>query len=247
MSDAAGPGVFDLELGTFVKLPLGEIVELMALAGFDHVVIDLEHSPMSMESAATLISIARLAGIGALVRIPSQGYEWIQRSLDAGAHGILIPHVDSAEQAAAVMRAGRFPPEGTRGMGPTSRAGRWGLAPSDGYLSDGRERMLIMQIESTAAVVQVDAILDTEPTALFIGPADLGLEMGLSAEDPRIVQAQEDVLAACQNRGIPCGIATGTPEAGRKFSRQGFDFVVIGNDATMLGRAAQGIARSFRD
>lgn len=235
-----------LEIGTFVKLPLIETVELMALAGFDHVVVDLEHSPMSMESAATLISAARLTGTTPLVRIPSHGYEWIQRCLDAGAHGVLVPHVDDGSQAQALTRAGRFPPQGIRGMGPTSRAGHWGLRPVLDYVTEGEDRMIIMQIESAAAVANVEEILDAGPTALFLGPADLGLEMGVPSDHPLLLEAQRTVLAACHSRGVACGIATGTPEAAKRLSEQGYDFLVIGNDATMLGKAAHEVIRATR-
>jgi len=105
-------------LGTWVKLPTVESVELMALAGFDFVVIDLEHSPMTLESAATLIAVARGRGTCPLVRVPDHSPAWIQRCLDAGASGILAPHVDTVDQAQSVARSARFEPAGTRVSAP---------------------------------------------------------------------------------------------------------------------------------
>lgn len=146
-------------LGTWVKLPTVESVELMALAGFDFVVIDLEHSPMTLESAATLIAVARGRGTCPLVRVPDHSPAWIQRCLDAGASGILAPHVDTVDQARSVARSARFEPAGTRGVGPTSRAGDWGLRPLDDYLASGIDTTVMTQVESDLAVRNVPDVL----------------------------------------------------------------------------------------
>lgn len=224
-------------LGTFVKLAAIESVELMALAGFDHVVIDLEHAPLSIETASTLIAVARGRGLLPFVRIPAHGHEWVQRTLDAGAEGILVPHVDTPAQAAALARAASFG-GGTRGFGPTTRAGDWGLGSPAGYLEASERAMLVAQIESRAAVDAAAAIADAGPSALFVGPADLGQSMGLPGDAPELTAACATVLAAAHGAGLPCGIAAGDGEAAARRLEQGFDFVVVGNDLTMLGRAA---------
>jgi 4-hydroxy-2-oxoheptanedioate aldolase len=225
-------------LGTFVKLPAIESVELMALAGFDHVVIDLEHSPLSIETAATLISVARGRGVAPYVRIPSHGIEWVQRALDAGAAGILVPHVDTDEQGAAIARAASFGEGGTRGLGPTTRAGDWGLSPVAAYLAAADASVVVAQIESPAAVEAAAAIAASGVDALFVGPADLGQAMAVAPDAPELAEACARVLAAAQAAGVPCGIATGDGAAAAERLAQGFAFVVVGNDLTMLGRAA---------
>lgn len=229
----------DVQLGTFVKLPVVETVELMALAGMDMVTIDLEHCPMSMESAAQLIAIAKARGIASLVRVPCHGYEWMQRCLDAGADGVLVPHVDDADQAAAVVAACRFPPLGTRGAGPTTRAGDWNLTPMSTYLERGNATAVVAQIESPQAVEAVEGILAAGVSALFIGPADLATSMGVAGTSPELAAARDRVLAAAQAAGIPCGIAAGDGAAAKALLEQEFAFVLVGNDLTMLGRAAQ--------
>jgi 4-hydroxy-2-oxoheptanedioate aldolase len=109
-------------IGTWVKLPAMESMELIALAGFDFVVIDLEHSAMSIESAYRQIGVALFAGVSPIVRIPALDGGVVQRILDAGAEGIMLPHVDTVSQAQAAASAVRFAPRGTRGVGSTSRA-----------------------------------------------------------------------------------------------------------------------------
>ena len=102
-------------VGTFVKLPAVESVELMALGGFDFIVLDLEHSPMSLETASALVAVARGRGLHAFVRVPDHAPIWIQRCLDIGVAGVVVPHVDNVAQARVVGRAARFEPRGTRG------------------------------------------------------------------------------------------------------------------------------------
>ncbi|OMQ15718.1 hypothetical protein A7K94_0207555 [Modestobacter sp. VKM Ac-2676] len=111
---ARGPGP---ALGTWLKLPATEVVELVALAGFDFVVIDLEHSPLDLESAFRLIGTALHTGVSPVVRVPGLDPGLVQRVLDAGAEGVMVPHVDTVEQARAAAAAVRFPPLGARGVG----------------------------------------------------------------------------------------------------------------------------------
>ncbi|MES2170311.1 MAG: aldolase/citrate lyase family protein, partial [Actinomycetota bacterium] len=136
-------------LGTFVKLPSQETVELIAIAGFDFIVIDLEHAPLDLETTFRHIGVALHLGVSSVVRVPGLAGGWIQRILDAGAEGIMLPHTDTAEQAEEAVRAIRFEPWGTRGAGSTSRAGGWGSLPVEEYVRFGQEEVVFMpQIES---------------------------------------------------------------------------------------------------
>lgn len=237
----------DIELGTFIKFPLVESVELMTIAGFDLVVIDLEHSPMSMESAAQLLAMAKALGIESLVRIPSHGYEWIQRSLDAGARGILIPHVDSVEQAKQIVAAAQFPPRGSRGYGPTTRAGGWAVDPETDYRHDSEETAVIVQIESEEGVTSIEGILTTGVDSVFVGPADLSVALGVEPGSTQLTEASRTVLEAARAHGVPCGIAAGAGERARQLIDEGYDYAVVGNDATMLGAGARAMVAAFRN
>lgn len=239
---AAGP-----VLGTWVKLPTVESVELMALGGFDVVVLDLEHSPMSLETAATLIAVGRGVGLVTLVRTPDHAQSWIQRCLDAGAAGVIVPHVDDVEQATRVIRSARFEPEGTRGVGPTSRAGAWGLTPLGDYLGAGPDAAVLVQLESPVSVEAAERIAAVPSlTGLFVGPADLSVAMGVPAGDPSVSAAVARVRDVAHAAGLPCGTATGSAALARDLLDQGFDLVMVGNDATLLGTAARDLVSAVR-
>lgn len=228
-------------IGTFVKLPSPEVVEIAALAGLDFVVVDLEHSPLSIETAATLVAVARARGLGAFVRIPDHGDAWVQRCLDAGAHGVMAPHVDSAAQARALRTASSFPPHGTRGCGPTTRAGGWGLRPQADYLAD--QPLLLGQVESDAGVDAVGEVLrEGLVSSLFVGPADLALSLGVEAGSDELALRVDRVREQAAAADVPVGIAAGGGEAARRRLDEGFDYVVVSNDATLLGTALRAVA-----
>lgn len=227
-------------LGTWLKLPAGESAEIAAAAGFDFVVIDLEHTMLDLRSAYTLISTASCRGVLPIVRVPDHGPSVIQRVLDAGAAGVLVPHVDTPQQAAAVAEATRFPPRGTRGSGATSRAGGWGRTPRADYLGFGNDQALCLaQLESETAMRNAEAILAIhEVDGVLIGAADLALEMGRPATDPLIAGLIESVLATSATAAKPCGFALGAdPDRAGSLAARGFGFLIVGNDTSYLADA----------
>lgn len=236
-------------LGMWIKIPALEIVELTAHAGYDFVVIDLEHGPMTLESCYQAIVVAQGRGLSALVRVPDPGGGLHQRLLDMGADGLLIPHVTSPERADALVRSMRFPPHGTRGLGTTSRAGVWGMEPTADYLEHARTKVLrVPQIEDIEAVDRAEAICSVDGVnAVLVGAGDLSLAMGVSPGDPAMTAPVDRVLAAAHAHDIPCGTAVRTAEAAAQAAHRGFDFVLAGNDATIFGTAARSLVQSTRD
>jgi 2-keto-3-deoxy-L-rhamnonate aldolase RhmA len=235
--------------GTWVKLPTLETVELLAHAGFDFIVVDMEHAPLTLESAYRAIVAAQAMGMGALVRVPDRSDSHLQRLLDSGADGILVPRVTDAATCRASIDAMRFSPTGARGMGSTSRAGRWGLDTSAEYLEHGTSGIVRgVQVEDQGGLRVIDEILAVEGlSALFIGAGDLSLSSGLPA-----THADNDVLIgkallACAGRGIPCGTAVGDAAAARAAAQRGFRFVMVSNDATMFAKAARDMRAAIDD
>ncbi len=229
-------------IGTWVKLPAIESMELMALAGFDFVVIDLEHSAMDLETAYRHIGVALLTGVSPIVRVPSLDGGIVQRILDAGAEGIMLPHVDTVEQARAAVAAVRFPPYGTRGVGGTSRAGAWGALPRAEYLRYGNEEVvLIPQIESAVASRNAGAIAAVDGVdALLIGAADLSTSEGTNESDPSVVTLIAGAIRDTKAAGIPIGNAGGPTAASVQAAVDaGYDFTMMSNDASLLGAAAK--------
>ena len=225
--------------GTWVKLPSLETLEMLASAGFEFVVIDMEHSPLTLDFAYSAIVVAQALEMTALVRVPDRSGSHTQRLLDAGADGLLVPQVSDAAEAKRCVDQMIHPPQGTRGAGGTSRAGRWGLTGQADYLARGQDTIRGVQIEDVGALAQMDEILDVANlNAVFLGTGDLSLSSGLPASAPELQGLTDKLLAATAARGLPCGTAVGDVGAAHAAAKRGFSFVMVSNDATMFGRAA---------
>jgi 2-keto-3-deoxy-L-rhamnonate aldolase RhmA len=235
-------------LGTWIKLSSPESVEIMAYAGFDFVVIDLEHTTLDLGAASTHIAMARALGVHPLVRVPDHGLSVIQRVLDAGAAGVVVPHVDTVEQARAVVRATCFPPRGDRGSGGTSRAGRWGLLPRADYLEYGNEQALcIVQLESEVAIRNTREILALDGIgAAFVGTADLAMSMGVAAGSDEVDRLATSALAAAAAAGVPIGTASATSDQARAALARGYDYVVVSNDTSILASGGRAIVNALK-
>jgi 2-keto-3-deoxy-L-rhamnonate aldolase RhmA len=248
-----GGGLFGRDatpVGTWLKIASGEPVEIMAYAGFDFVVVDLEHALLDLQTAYRLINSAAALGMTPLVRVPDKTSSTIQKILDAGAMGILVPHVDTVEQAAAVGQACRFPPHGVRGAGGTSRAGAWGLRPNAEYLSTGNDDVLcIPQLESVDAIKAAPEMLALDTVdAVFVGAADLSMSMGLPPSAPEVVELISTAIEAAHAAGKRCGLAFGSaPARAAQAVHDGCGFVLLSNDTSMLAEAARGLVMSFRE
>jgi 4-hydroxy-2-oxoheptanedioate aldolase len=243
----ASPGA--PRLGTWIKLATVESVAIMADAGFDFVVIDLEHAPLDLGLTAQMINLATAYGVDPLVRVPDHGGSTIQRVLDAGARGILVPRVDSADDARRVVAATRFPPEGHRGAGGTSRAGRWGLLPRSEYVRIGNtEVVCVPQLESPEAIASAAGILAVPGVdAVFLGAGDLSLALGATPADPAVRDLLDQASSAARDAGKPCGVACANADAAVRAAARGHEFLIMGNDATMLARTAHSMTRAFRE
>jgi 2-keto-3-deoxy-L-rhamnonate aldolase RhmA len=232
-------------LGTWIKLSSPESVEIMAYAGFDFVVIDLEHTTLDLGAASTHIAMARALGVYPLVRVPDHGLSVIQRVLDAGAAGVVVPHLDTVEQARAVVRATCFPPRGDRGSGGTSRAGRWGLLPRADYLAYGT--LCVVQLESEVAIRNAREILALDGIgAAFVGTADLSMSMGVAAGGDEVDRLATSALAAAAAAGVPIGTASATIDQARAALARGYDYVVVSNDTSILASGGRAIVNALK-
>ncbi len=228
-------------LGTWVKIPSFETVELLGHAGFDFVVIDMEHAPHSMDLVYRLIFAAQASGMAALVRLPDRGGAEIQRLLDSGADGLLVPRIDGPETARQITRQMVFSPRGERGLGATSRAGRWGLMPMSDYIARGDDECLRMvQLEDWNTLhAAVDYLALPDVNGVFVGLGDLFLSSGKPSSAPDVQALVETVGKAATAAGKLSGIAAGSPQEARRYLDIGYSMVMVSNDATLFGRAAQ--------
>jgi 2-keto-3-deoxy-L-rhamnonate aldolase RhmA len=238
-------------IGTFVKIPALELAEIIGETGFDFVVIDTEHALLSVRDVYSLVVVYSRMGVAPLVRITDHGYGDAQRYLDAGAAGILVPHVSNADQAAATMRQFLFPPAGTRGMGFAARAGRWGMlaggAPE--YVRAGQEDAArIAMVEEKESVEDIERILATPGVdGVFVGPGDLSLSMGVPGGSPAVVDAVTTAIKAAVRADVPVGTVVQGAEAARLRVEQGCRFLLVGNDTGMFVDAARRTLAIGRD
>jgi 2-keto-3-deoxy-L-rhamnonate aldolase RhmA len=236
-------------VGTWAKIPSLETVELIGHAGFDFAVVDMEHAPHSFQSAYQAIATAQAVGLYAMARLPDRSGGAVQRLLDAGIDGLLVPRVETPEIAADVTAAMAFPPLGSRGMGYTSRAARWGLDSAADYLERGRNHVMRgVQIEDMGALEQIEGILAAPAlNAVFIGFGDLALSSGLPGSHPTLRGLEAKVLAAARAKGVPCGTAVQTPEEAVRCREAGYSFVMISADTTLFAHAARRLMDDTRN
>ncbi len=227
-------------LGTWVKIPTLETVELLGHAGFEFVVIDMEHSPHSLDLAYRLTFAAQAMGMAALVRLPDHTGAMIQPLLDGGADGLLVPRMTDTGVADSITRRMVFSPKGERGLGLTSRAGRWGLGDMASYLDRGDSQCLRMvQLEDWQTLEAAAEFAALEHVnGIFIGHGDLFLSSRKPPTDPEVMELTARMLAATRDAGKFSGVAAGSPAEARAYLEQGFSLVMVSNDTTMFGRAA---------
>jgi 4-hydroxy-2-oxoheptanedioate aldolase len=237
------------QIGLWLSLADPYTAELCATAGFDWLAVDLEHAPNDLRS--TLAILQALAGYDAapVVRLPNASDTVIKQILELGATTVLVPMVESAAQAAQIVRACHYPPAGVRGVGSGSaRSSRWS-AYSD-YLHAADEQVCVLvQIESGAGVEAVDAIAAVDGIdGVFVGAADLAASMGRLGEPahPEVRAAVEHTLAAIQRAGKPAGALELNPALAERTLALGARFVAVGTDAALLASATRSLAARFR-
>jgi 2-keto-3-deoxy-L-rhamnonate aldolase RhmA len=243
----------EVRLLAFVNVADPALVEVAAHGGFDAVIIDAEHGPLSMHDIQDLIRAADAVAVPAMVRVPTRGREFILRALDAGASGVLVPQIDSAADAGHVVAECRFPPVGTRGAGFYARSYRYSLDRGRPAL-DSRDDSISagIQIESVEAVERAEEILDVPGLDyVFVGPTDLSVSHGsCDPTHPWVVAAIESVAEKCRARGIPSGIYAANPDNAGVYAAMGYDTIAVGmlpmlvNAATAFtGQARQSFDR----
>ena len=241
-------------LGTFISLGDPVAVELAGLAGFEFVVIECEHAGLSLETVQNHLRAARARELGTLVRVPADDHGFVQRVLDIGADGVLVPHISDTNAAARAVSGVRFPPDGHRGMYPSSAAADFGAhgLPGVSELTQAlnRNTVLAFMIEESSAVDQIDAIAAMPRVDLVVvGPSDLSASLGVIGDpkDPRLAAAVARVFKACREAGVKFGMPV--DHAAYKLSaaelrEQGAWFLTGGSDSVFLLNAFRASVKS---
>jgi 4-hydroxy-2-oxoheptanedioate aldolase len=236
-------------IGMWVTSGSPVVAEICAGSELDWMLIDTEHSPVGLETVQTLLQTIAAYPITPMVRAPSGDTVALKRLLDPGAQNLLVPMVDSAEEAEAVVRAVRYPPRGVRGVGSAlSRSARWNRV--EGYLTDADEFIsLFVQIESTAGVEAASAIAAVDGIdGVFVGPSDLAASMGLLGQQthPDVTAAVLGTFEAVRAQGKPVGVNAFDPAQAQRYLDAGARFVLVGADVTLLANGSDDLARRAR-
>jgi 2-keto-3-deoxy-L-rhamnonate aldolase RhmA len=223
-------------VGSTLSLPDPFVAEVMGAAGFDFLIIDMEHCPLSIHQLQTLLIGARAGGSPLIVRAPWNDPVWVKQILDVGADGVILPWVNSRAECEAAIAAARYPPEGIRGFGPR-RGARLAGGPKE-YARTANDRILALaQIERAEAVDRLDEILTTPGLdGIMVGPADLAISMGYlnDLDNPAVEAAIRRILEACQRHGVPFGMFTGSAEKARKWVGLGGRIATVGGDLPFI-------------
>jgi len=230
-----------------------DIAQIAKTAGFDWLFIDCEHGALGTDTAAQIASASLAVGVTPIVRVPGKEHWLASRMLDNGAQGIVVPHVDSAEEAKHVADACRFPPLGHRSMGGGLQQTGFATMPvGEAARIVNGETLVVVMIESPQGVENCDAIAAVPGIdALLIGTNDLSFELGIPGEfdDPRIADAYGKVIASCRKHGKFAGMGgMYTPELLARHIAMGVQLVLAGSDFSLLmqaGTARASLVRGF--
>ena len=236
-------------LGCWSFLGNPQVVEILSLAGFDYLLLDQEHGLGDPTSLATLLLAMSATPTVGVVRVPWNDHVYLKRVLDAGAEAVLIPGIDTAEEARAAVAACLYPPRGRRGTAAGSvRASSYGMAPD--YVATCADNLLIgCQIESAKAVENIDAILAVEGIDLmFIGPFDLSATVGQigNLKHPEVARLIEHAEARIRAAGRPIGTVPHPGCTWKDMFARGYQFVNAGSDVARLRDGSLADVKEFR-
>jgi 2-keto-3-deoxy-L-rhamnonate aldolase RhmA len=224
-------------IGLIVTLPSPEVTEIAAAAGFDWIWLDMEHGLLDVVDVQRAAMAA--GSVPCLVRVPVNEEVWIKRVLDTGVEGLIIPQINTAEQAECAVQLTRYPPEGNRSVG-ISRAHSYGFHFGDYIARANRNLTLLVQIENIQAVENLEAILAVPGVdGIFIGPYDLSASMNKLGQvnDPQVRSAIKHVQTACNAKGKPVGIFAADGIATQHALAEGFRLIAASTDILVFSSA----------
>lgn len=234
-------------IGTFLKTPSPVVCEVMGLTPLDAVCVDAEHAPFGCLEMDSCLFALRAVGMPSLVRVPSGAPHELLAALDSGATGVVVPHVCSAEQAAAIARTARYG-RGGRGYAGSTRAAGYTTKPMSEHLADSAaETAVIAQIEDIEAVEAIDEIAAVDGIdCLFVGRIDLTVALGaLSPNDPAVIEAVEKVCAAGRAHDKPVGMFVPKVEEAARWQEQDASLFLLASDHVFMLQGARNLVDAF--
>jgi 4-hydroxy-2-oxoheptanedioate aldolase len=226
-------------VGTWLSLGSITAARFLARAGFAWLTVDIEHSLVDWETATHIFASVADAGCLALARVPANRHDHIKRVLDNGAQGVVVPMVNSREEALAAVAACKFPPLGNRSVGGSVHALNFQTTAPDYFAHADDELLIVLQCEHIQAVESADQIFSVPGIdAIFVGPNDLAASMrskdGKPPSAEATAQAMKHILATCRKHGVAAGVHCTSPEEARHRIEEGWQFIAIGSELKMM-------------
>ncbi len=236
------------QIGLWSSLSSNYTVEVIAGAGYDWILLDMEHSPNDLESLLQQLQAAAPYATTPVVRVPWNDMVAIKRVLDTGAQSLLIPYVQNASEAKAAVAHTRYPPAGLRGVAGTTRATRFGRIKD--YARRAHEEICVLvQVETKPALDALESICAVEGVdGVFIGPADLHASMGYPGEtaNPAVLPLIEEAMRRIRRAGKAAGYLSPVEADAKRMLAAGAQFVAVGADVGLLARGAESLLAKFR-
>ena len=235
-------------LGTWVFIPSTAMVEIIALAGFDFIVIDMEHAPISYETAIDMITAAENNGLTPVVRVPFLGSSPILRVLDSGAHGVQVPHVSTRQHALEVVKHCKYKPLGMRGMAPNARAGHYTYRDADKkpYV-ENEMTLVVVNVEGVEGVENLSGILEVDHIdVIFLGPYDLSQSAGYPGQidHPKVRALIEKSVALIRKAGKVAGCFALDEEQAKSLINMGVKYITYQADGPIIRDAFERICKT---
>lgn len=244
----AGLRAKTLQIGLWQSLCSNIGAEICSDSGFDWLLLDTEHSPNEIPDLLSQLQALEKGTATPIIRPAWNDAVLIKRCLDIGAQTLLVPYVQSVEEAKAAVAATRYPPQGIRGVSVAARASRYGRVP--GYLTKANDEICVLvQVETRQSLDAIEAIAKVEGVdGVFIGPSDLAASLGHLGNPQRaeVQAAMKDAVERLTKVGKPAGILTGNEDEARRYIDWGYLFVAVGSDVGLLAKSADTLAKKFK-
>ncbi|MFJ5770415.1 HpcH/HpaI aldolase/citrate lyase family protein [Psychrobacillus sp. NPDC093180] len=238
------------QLGTFVKINSPEMIELLGMAGFDFIIIDMEHTTLAFHQVEQMVRVADLHRMSTIIRLPDSSRSSILRALDLGASGIQVPQIDNVNEVKEIVDKSKYHPQGSRGLTFAHRAAKFGNTPKDYLEEENLATTVAVHIETVGAFEDVEAICTVDGLdVVFIGPLDLSVSLELEANyiDGSLADPVKRIVDACrENHKIP-GIAVSNVEQYQFALNKGIPYIVWSSDVALFKQAIDSVIQLTRE
>lgn len=241
---------FKPQVGTFVKIYSAEIIEILGMAGFDFIIIDMEHTTLEFHQVEQMVRVADLHGLASIVRIPDSRRSSILRALDLGATGIQVPQIEDSENVKDVVDKAKYPPQGTRGATFAHRAASFGYTPKNYFEEENEKSLVAVHIETENAYNTVEEICMVPGVdVIFIGPLDLSISLGTGSDfiNGELSKPVLRIIDACRQNGKIPGIAISTKEQFRFAVEHRIPYIAWSSDVALFKQAADSVVSIKKD